>query len=272
MLSPSLVAPQITDRTVAIMGVHLWGKACDPTGLEALADRHGVTLLFDACHGLGCTFGGRSLANFGLASAFSLHATKIVNAAEGGFVATNDPGIAARIRDIRNFYSAESGFTALRMNGKMSEAQALMALLSLDQYTANRELNLARYGLFRDLLSEIQGIHLVKIDDSSNFQYVVVEIDEDEFGLNRDTLRTLLNAENIYCRTHFHPGVQRKNPYLRSSLETGLRFPNSDRLSERVLQLPNGSAVEPDDVRQIAYLIAAIGRLSGAIKQRGLDA
>jgi len=158
------------------------------------------------------------------------------------------------------------------VNGKKSEAQALMALLSLEEFEQNRDRNRGRYQVYRQELGAIPGVTLVELDDGNNFQYVVIDVDPAEFGLDRDDLMNLLMAENVVCRRHFYPGVQRKNPYFRECVAAGLTFPNSERLGGRLLQLPNGNGVSHDHARRIVELIATMGRLSGEIKRKGVPA
>ena len=93
----------ITPRTSGILGVHVWGGSCDVESLERSAERHGLQLLFDAAHAFGCSHRGTMIGNFGACEVFSFHATKFLNTFEGGAVTTNDDGLAARLRPMRNF-------------------------------------------------------------------------------------------------------------------------------------------------------------------------
>jgi dTDP-4-amino-4,6-dideoxygalactose transaminase len=268
MLDADSVRPLITPRTSGILGVHLWGHACDPHALQTLADAHGLQLCFDACHGMGCSVSGISLAHFGRAAALSLHATKILNGAEGGCIATNDAALAAVMRDMRNFYSSESGAPEWRMNGKMSEAQAAMALLSLDDLAENLAANDTRYQAYAKGLAGIPGIKLMAHESGNNYQYIVLDIDAAVCGLHRDVLMDLLQAENIYCRRHFFPGVHRLAPYNLHDAQSGRAFPNTDRLCQRLLQLPTGQAISIDAVDRICRLLRGMIRLAPEINQR----
>src|ERR1041385_3130524 len=106
-LDPAKVEAMITPRTSAILAVHLWGRPCDIAALQAIADKHGLKLLFDAAHAFGCSHGGKKIGGFGNAEVLSFHATKFVNAGEGGAVVTNDDALAGRIRLMNNFGFAE---------------------------------------------------------------------------------------------------------------------------------------------------------------------
>lgn len=131
-LDTEMVKSLIQEDTTAILGVHLWGRPCDVTKLQAIANEHNLKLIFDACHAFGVTLENKKIGNFGDLEIFSLHATKILNAAEGGCVTTNSSEIASRLRTVRNFHSSNvDAEVSLRINGKMSEAQAALGHLSL---------------------------------------------------------------------------------------------------------------------------------------------
>jgi dTDP-4-amino-4,6-dideoxygalactose transaminase len=268
MLSADLVSPLITKRTSGILGVHVWGHPCDPEGLERLAGKHGLKLLYDTCHGLGCSYAGKPLAQYGIAASLSLHATKIVNAAEGGFVVTDDDALAARLRDMRNFYSAETAPPALRMNGKMSEVQAGLGLLSLRDINKNIAANRARYLAYRDGLAGVPGVSLMHHEDTNNYQYIIVAVDEPAAGIHRDLLMEILVAENVICRRHFFPGLHRVTPYKSTIERSGRSFPGTDFLCERLMQLPSGEPVSVTDVRRVCELIADAVRFGPDAKFR----
>jgi len=257
MISPRTVEPVIGERTVGVMGVHAWGKPCDPDGLQTLCDRRGLALIFDACHGVGCTYQGRPLGNFGIGEAFSFHATKVMNGAEGGCITTNDDDFAARLRTIRSFHPGETfADVPTQMNAKMSEAQAALALLSLKDLDVNIRANIERYRGYAEGLEGLPGLSLLQYGQSerNNHQYVVLEVDPDAFGLDRDQLLAALEAENILCRRHFFPGVHRTLPQLRR----GDELKNTERLCARLLQLPNGQIMTRDDVARVAEAIGDI--------------
>lgn len=257
-ITSELVEPLITERTSAILGVHLWGRACDIKGLEELAGRHGLNLMFDAAHAMGCSSGGRMIGGFGDVEIFSMHATKICNALEGGAATTNDPELAARIRTVRNFHISETQATvSLRLNGKMSEAQAAMGLLSLDGIDGYIAGNKERYEAYQAGLHGIPGLSLVPFDqkERNNYQYVVAQVDGHAAGLSRDAFVRILQAENVLARRYFKPGVHRTAPYrtLYPQYLTGL--PVTERLSEELMQLPSGQAVNSDDVKRVCDLV-----------------
>jgi dTDP-4-amino-4,6-dideoxygalactose transaminase len=261
MVTPETVMPRLTPRTVGILAVNLWGRVCDADALQHLADRRGLQLIFDSCHAIGGSCRTRQIGGFGAAEVFSFHATKIVNAAEGGCITTNDARLAARLRTIRNFHATETfAPVAMRMNGKMSEAQAALALLSLDDLEHNIAANRRRYAAYADGLSGIPGIALVRFDDGEqcNFQYVVVAVDSVRSGVRRDVLLSMLAAENVICRRYFYPGLHRCQPYLGRAAMRAPALPATDWLCQTLLQLPTGQAVTLTDVGQVCGLVRRI--------------
>ena len=132
-IDPRKVEELITSRTSGILGVHLWGRPCPIAKLQALANRHGLALLFDAAHAFACKHRGRMIGGFGRAEVLSFHATKFINAGEGGAVVTNDDDLAAQIRLMKNFgFSGFDKVTSIGTNGKMSELSAAMGLTNLE--------------------------------------------------------------------------------------------------------------------------------------------
>jgi len=250
----------LIDKEVsAIMGVHLWGGACDIQGLEKLAAARGVHLYFDAAHAFGCEVNGVRVGNYGRAEVFSFHETNILNSAEGGCICTNDDELAARLRTIRSSAGARNPVEVTRMvNGRMSEAQCAVALMSLEDFPANQQNNLTLYRHYESHLAAIPGLHLVKPGGVrfSNYQYAVCRIDEREFGLSRDMLFELLKAENISTQRNFYPGVHRTIPYAHEFQQYLKQLPNTDRLCASCIQLPIGALVSEPSVDRICDILA----------------
>lgn len=265
------VAPLIDNQVSAILGVHLWGNPDDPIALQELAHQHGLHLYFDAAHAFGCSRAGVPIGGFGRLEVFSFHATKILNAAEGGCVTTNDDELAARLRNVRSSYGAgEPVDIPLTGNGRMSEAQAAMALLSLDDYSDIRRRNKAYFELYTSLLEGLPGIRVQRpgAGNSSNYQYVVLAIDSDAFGLSRDSLVALLGAENVLSRRYFSPGLHRAFPYDEKYPQYRNALPNTDRLAESVMQLPSGQAMSLESIKTVCRIIELAHKDAPAIRDK----
>jgi dTDP-4-amino-4,6-dideoxygalactose transaminase len=257
-IDPAQVERFITPRTTGIIGVHLWGKPCNIDALEYLATEHNLKLIFDSSHAFGCSHKGEMIGGFGNAETFSFHATKFVNSFEGGAVVTNDDDIAKKIRLMKNF-----GFTGLDnviyigTNGKMSEMSAAMGITSMDMIDEFISINQQNYKTYRDLLENINGIHIRSIDEreKNNFQYVTILVDEAKCQISRDLLMNVLHAENIRVRRYFYPGCHLMEPYRSYYPNTGLLLPNTERIATQVLCLPNGTAVTKETVKIICSII-----------------
>jgi dTDP-4-amino-4,6-dideoxygalactose transaminase len=248
----------ITPRTTGIVGVHVWGRACDTDAIDALAKRHALRVMYDAAHAFLCSHDQRMLGAFGDAEVFSFHATKFCNAFEGGAVATDDDALAERIRLLRNFGFADyDTVTHLGVNGKMTEVCAAMGLTSLESVGTFVDANRRNYLRYRAELSEIPGLQLIDYDDRehNNYQYVVVEVNPEVTGIARDGLQQVLWAENVMARRYFHPGVHRMEPYRTRYPDAPSYLLETESLTDRVLCLPTGTAVGSQEIRGIADVL-----------------
>jgi dTDP-4-dehydro-6-deoxyglucose aminotransferase len=257
-LDPSKVEAMITPRTAGIIGVHLWGRPCAIEALSEIAQRRHLKLMFDAAHAFGCSHNGRMIGNFGEAEVFSFHATKFLNTFEGGAVTTNDDDLASKVRLMKNFgFSGQDNVVYVGTNGKMSEVSAAMGLTgleSLDQFiTTNRR----NYATYRSELQDLPGLQVITYNEAErgNYQYVVVEIDEVAAGISRDDLVRVLWAENVLARRYFYPGCHQMEPYRSSFPHSGLALPQTERLTQRVMSLPTGTAVGHEEVAAVCAII-----------------
>ena len=245
-LDPSCVERHITPRTTGILATHVWGQPCDVEALTDIARRRGLKLIFDAAHALACTHRGQRIGGFGEAEVFSFHATKFANSFEGGAVVTNDADLAKRIRLMKNFgFVGEDNVGYIGTNGKMSEISAAMGLTSLEAIPDIIAANRRNYQRYRQGLDDLHGLRLFAFDENEqhNYQYVVVDVDEEAAGLTRDELVAVLRAENVLARRYFFPGCHRMEPYRSYFPHAGLLLPNTERVASGVLCLPTGTAV-----------------------------
>ncbi|HZE88230.1 MAG TPA: DegT/DnrJ/EryC1/StrS family aminotransferase, partial [Verrucomicrobiae bacterium] len=258
-------------RTSAILGVHLWGRACDVGALAEIAARHDLALLFDAAHAFGCTRGGRPIGGFGAAEVFSFHATKVVQSFEGGAITTDDDALAERLRLLANFGFA--GYDDVRIagtNAKMPEISAAMGLTALESFEAFVAHNRLNHAWYERALGAIPGISVVPYDEreAGNFQYIVAEVDARRFGLGRDDLVAVLHAENVLARRYFHPGCHRMAPYADDVSRARRRLPATERLTERLVCFPNGQDVAAGDIAVISRVVALAAAAAPAIARR----
>ena len=256
-LSPAAVRRMITPRTTGIIGVHLWGRAAPVAELQQIADEHGLKLMFDAAHAFSCSSGGKMIGSFGACEVLSFHATKFVNTFEGGAVVTNDDGLAATMRLMRNF-----GFEGLDQvshpgtNGKMIEIAAAMGLANLPKLDEVIAANRRNYQAYAAALDGIPGLSLLRYDENerNNYQYVVLEVAED-CPASRDRLVEALRAENIMARRYFWPGCHRMEPYRSLFPHAGLVLPATEAVANRVIVLPTGQTMDADMVQTVVQVI-----------------
>lgn len=270
-LDPRRVEELITPRTTGIIGVHVWGRACDVDAMTDIANRHNLKLLFDAAHAFCCSYKGRMIGNFGNAEIFSFHATKFFNTFEGGAIVTNDDALAARIRLMKNFgFAGYDNVIYLGTNGKMSEISAAMGLTGLESLDEFIAANYRNYVAYRAGLQDIPGIQLITYNETErcNYQYVIVEVDEAAAGISRDVLVRILQAENVLARRYFYPGCHQMEPYRSYFPHAGLLLPETEKLTQRVMSLPTGTVVGPDDIGRICQIICLVVEHAGEVKER----
>ena len=273
-IDPSRVEKMITPRTSGIIGVHVWGRPCDIKALTEIAERNKLKLLFDAAHAFAASYKGQMVGNFGSAEIFSFHATKFLNTFEGGAVTTNDDELAAKIRLMKNFgFSGKDNVIYIGTNGKMNEASAAMGLAglkSLEEFIATNHRN---YKQYQADLSDIPGIRLVTHDEREkcNFQYIVLEIDEEVAQLSRDQLVEILHAENVLARRYFYPGCHKMEPYRSYFPHAGKMLSETERLVKRVLCLPTGNAIGQAEIRKICQIIRVAVSHGKKVSERLLD-
>jgi dTDP-4-amino-4,6-dideoxygalactose transaminase len=263
-IDPAKVEKMITPRTTGIIGVHTWGHACDVEALEAIARRRQLQLMFDAAHAFGCSYKGKSIGGFGRCEILSFHATKFFNSFEGGAVLTNDEELAAKMRLMRNFgFRGNDNVIYIGTNGKMTEVCAAMGLTSLESVDEFIGVNRRNYEAYSDGLKGIPGVSMLAYDgrEKTNYQYIVLEVDEHAAGLHRDELVAVLTAENVLARRYFYPGCHKMEPYRSYFPHGGLVLPETEKLCQRVMVLPTGTSVDEGIVADICGIIrTAVGK------------
>jgi dTDP-4-amino-4,6-dideoxygalactose transaminase len=256
-LSPEAVRKMITPRTSGIIGVHLWGRAAPVDALQAIADEHGLKLMFDAAHAFTCTHGGRKIGNFGSCEVLSFHATKFFNSFEGGAVVTNDDELASTMRLMRNFgFSGMDQVSYPGTNGKMIEIAAAMGLVNLESVEDVIAANRANYRAYQEALAGIPGVRLIGYDESerNNYQYMIVEVGP-ECPVSRDVLVETLRAENILARRYFWPGCHKMEPYRSLFPHAGLLLPATEAVAASVIVLPTGQTMDAHKIGVVGQVI-----------------
>ena len=260
-IDPARIEALITPRTTGILAVHVYGIPCDVTAIQAIADRHGLKVVYDAAHAFGTRICGVGIGNFGDASMFSFHATKLFHTAEGGALTCPSATTKMAFDHLKNFgILNQEEVDVVGINGKMNELQAALGLAVLDcvaDELRQRRQVIARY---RERLARLRGITLMPepAGVESSCQYFVIRIDAREFGASRDAVFERLKAHNVLSRKYFYPLCSSYACYqqLPSAAPAGL--PVASRVVEQVLCLPLYGTLGVDAVSTICDIIAEI--------------
>jgi dTDP-4-amino-4,6-dideoxygalactose transaminase len=245
----------ITEKTVAILPVHVYGNVCNIEEIQRIADKYGLKVIYDAAHAFGVKYKGRGIGSYGDASIFSFHATKVFNTIEGGAVASSDSKMYDKLYNLKNFgIRGEELVVSVGANAKMNEFAAIMGLCNLkhiDEAISNRE---RAYDYYREKLRDIKGIRFFSKDENmtNNYAYFPIVI-EDEYGKTRDELYECLKENNIFARKYFYPLTADqacfKNKYRDNLLD------NARKLSNRVLVIPFYEKLEKQEIDNICEII-----------------
>jgi dTDP-4-amino-4,6-dideoxygalactose transaminase len=217
--------------------------------------------MFDASHAFGCSYKGQMIGNFGEAEVFSFHATKFFNTFEGGAIVTNNDELAAKIRLMKNFgFAGYDNVVYIGTNGKMSEVSAAMGLTSLESLNDFISINYANFKHYQHELAGIPGISLLTYGETErcNYQYIVLEVNDSITKITRDQVINIISKENVLARRYFYPGCHQMEPYRSYFPHAGLLLPETDKLVQRVLLLPTGTAVGLCEISQICEIIGLV--------------
>ncbi|MHB9035626.1 MAG: DegT/DnrJ/EryC1/StrS family aminotransferase [Armatimonadota bacterium] len=232
----------ITQRTSAIYPVCIFGVPGDLDSYERIARKHGLALIYDSAQGLGATYNGKPLGNFGLAEVFSLSPTKVVTALEGGLITTNDDALADKLQHLRDYGKGPDGQDMhwLGLSARMTEINAIVARWSLeraDLWIANRTAALERY---KHHLSAVPGISFQHIPAhcKSTLNYVVIQIDPDKCPIARDELYEGLKERSVQTKRYFYPAVHNQLLYRKVDPGCRERLPVAERIAACGLALP----------------------------------
>ncbi len=246
----------ITDRTVAILPVHVYGNICNYRRISEIAEKYGLKIIYDAAHTFGESVDSIGVGNLGDASIFSFHATKVFNTIEGGAVSYKEPEYGQKIYTLKNFgIRDEEIVDGIGANAKMNEFCAAMGICNLrhiDDEIAKRKLVYERYF---DNLSDIPGLKLNTIPDNvrSNYAYFPIVVDPEVFGSTRDEIKDRLADNGIGTRKYFYPIASEfdcyKNVYDSSKTPVALDTGN------KVLTLPMYADIDIDIVDRICSII-----------------
>ncbi|MBI4678163.1 MAG: DegT/DnrJ/EryC1/StrS family aminotransferase [Elusimicrobia bacterium] len=247
-IDPGRIEGKITERTCAIAPVHVFSCPCDTARIQEIADRHGIKVVYDAAHAFAVEWGGRSLLEYGDVSAFSLHATKLINCGEGGGCVSRERGLIERIKRLRFFgHDDEKRIVDEGTNAKMHEITAALGLVNLkwlDRVLGNRR---EKYGLYQRRLAGVGCLRFQKFPpESYNYSYMPVICETKETMLR---VEGALRRNDILPRRYFHPSLNLTKPYFQPGL------PVSESIAERTLCLPLYDDLPESDIERICDII-----------------
>lgn len=260
-VSPEDVERKITEKTSAILAVHLYGNPCDIPALEHLARGHGLKLIFDAAHAFGSAYRGKPIGCFGDAEVFSLSPTKLLIAGEGGLVTTNDAKLAVAIRAMRNYgdlgaYNPEW----LGMNARMSEFNAALALHGLPLVDAKVRRRNGVAQMYTERLCSLPGVRFQTVhpDDTCTFKDYSIHITPEDAGITRDELASALLAENIETKKYFYPPLHQQTLYAKFHERGRDDLGPTEFLADGILSLPIYESLPDDTITVIAEVAGGI--------------
>ena len=244
----------ITEKTCAIIPVHVYGNLCDVEKIEKIAKKHNIKVIYDAAHAFGVEKNRVGVANFGDASMFSFHATKVFNTIEGGAVAYKDENLNKVLYDIKNFgITGPESVEYIGGNAKMNEFQAAMGICNLRHVDKEIEKRKRIVEKYRERLQNIEGIKIIHTPEGTKENYAYFPVIFDNYKYTRDEIFKKLGEENIIARKYFYPLINDFDCYKEkySSKET----PIAKYMADRVLTLPLYADLELEVVDKICDII-----------------
>lgn len=244
----------ITPKTTAIMPVHVYGKPCNTKGIQEIAERYGLKVIYDAAHAFGVEVNGESLLNAGDMSTLSFHATKVFNTVEGGALVMHDEQTKKRIDYLKNFgFVNEVTVVAPGINSKMDEIRAAYGLLNLKQVNVAIEARQKVAIRYREALSLVDGISF--FDDMPgvrhNYSYFPIFIDAIKYGMTRDELYFKMRERNVLGRRYFYPLISTFSTYKGLESATPTNLPNAYKMADSVICLPMHHTLSEEDVYRV---------------------
>lgn len=257
-IDPDKIETAITPKTTAIMPVHVYGKPCDTKRIQAIADKYGLKVIYDAAHAFGVEVNGESILKAGDMSTLSFHATKVYNTIEGGALVMHDEKTKRRIDYLKNFgFANEVEVVAPGINSKMDEIRSAYGLLNLKQVDASIE---ARHQVaiqYREALRPVEG--LTFMDDmpgvKHNYSYFPIFVNAEKYGMTRDELYFKMKKKDVLGRRYFYPLISEFSTYRGLPSATKDNLPNAHKMADSVICLPMHHELTKEDIEKILETI-----------------
>ena len=255
-INVSKIEKLITKKTVAIVPVHVYGNICNIEEIAKIAKKHKLKVIYDAAHTFGETYKGISTANFGNASIFSFHATKVFNTIEGGAVCFSDDKLVQVLNDMKNFgFRGQESVAYIGGNAKMNEFQAAMGICNLRNIKQEIQKRKKVVEHYRKRLSNIKGIKFCREQKGVKHNYGYLPVVFDNYKYTRDEIFEKLKEQNIIARKYFYPLTSNFECYKNLSTVKKYKTPVAQYISERILTLPLYADLSLKDVDRICDII-----------------
>ena len=264
-IDPDKIVAAITDKTVAIMPVHVYGTPCDIERIEAIAKNHNLKVIYDAAHAFGVSKDGQSILKAGDISTLSFHATKTYNTVEGGALVCNSAEMKYHVDNLKNFgFRGETNVVGPGINSKMDEIRAAYGLLNLKHVDAAIAARKEVAKMYVEALKDVKGISLYQpiLDSliasspySLNYSYFPIFINAAEYGMTRDELYEKMKANNVLGRRYFYPLISTFTPYNTYPSAATENLPVATQWADTVICLPMHHALSEEDVKLVVDCI-----------------
>ena len=253
-IDPQKIEAAITPRTTAILPVHVYGKPCDTEAIQAIADKYGLKVIYDAAHAFGVEVNGESLLNAGDMSTLSFHATKVFNTIEGGAMVMHDEKTKQRIDYLKNFgFANEIEVVGPGINSKMDEIRSAYGLLNLKQVDAAIAARQKVAVAYREALRNVDGISFW--DDMPgvrhNYSYFPIFVDAEKYGMTRDELYMKMKDQGVWGRRYFYPLISEFSTYRGLESSRPENLPNAHMMANTVICLPMHHALREEELNRI---------------------
>ena len=258
-IDPQKIEAAITPRTTAILPVHVYGKPCDTEAIQAIADKYGLKVIYDAAHAFGVEVNGESLLNAGDMSTLSFHATKVFNTIEGGAMVMHDEKTKQRIDYLKNFgFANEVEVVGPGINSKMDEIRSAYGLLNLKQVDAAIAARQKVAVAYRKALRNVDGISFW--DDMPgvrhNYSYFPIFVDAEMYGMTRDELYMKMKDQGVWGRRYFYPLISEFSTYRGLESSRPENLPNAHMMADTVICLPMHHALTEEEIDKIIMVIS----------------
>jgi len=257
VIDHALIERHISNKTSAILGVHVYGNPCNVLEIDKISKKHNLKVIYDGAHSFKTVYNNKPLSSFGDVTMHSFHATKLFNTAEGGSIICRSKKLHEKIESMKNFGFIDQDIKYPGLNTKMNELCALLGLGVLEKYNDEVTERKRVRRFYENHLSDIDGIGINQIPDnvSDSYQYFVIRVDKKKFGKSRDDVFQNLLNKKIFARRYFYPLMSTYPHYKKLSTSNRSNLPVAYKVVNEVLCLPYFGSLTNDELNRIVKAI-----------------